>query len=137
MTAIDVALPRLRTEEGFRPTMYSDTTGHITIGYGFNVNAGISRSAAGALLQAQLDELHNALQAYPWYTGLDPTRQSVCLDIAFNEGLNGLLHFPHMIAALSRQDWVSASTECRVADPRLDESRYAPLRQLLLVGGVR
>jgi lysozyme len=137
VTAIDITLPRLKTEEGFRPTMYSDTTGHITIGYGFNVNAGISRNAAAALLQAQLDEIHNALQAYPWYVALDPTRQSVCLDIAFNEGVGGLLKFPHMLAALSRQDWPSAAAECRVADSSLDASRYAPLRQLLLVGGVQ
>ena len=137
MSAIDIACGRLMTEEGFRAVSYKDTAGHTTIGYGFNVDAGISRAAAAALLGAQAKERHDALMLYPWYASLDPVRQSVCLDIAFNEGLEGLLRFPHMIAALSRQDWASASAECKVEDPRLDESRYALLRKLLLVGGVQ
>lgn len=136
MTAVDIALPRLKTEEGFRARAYKDTNGFTTIGYGFNVDAGISPRAAGALLQAQAEEIHEGLLKYPWYAALDPTRQSVCLDIAVNEGVGGLLKFPHMIAALSRQDWPSAATECHVEDPKLQE-RYQALAQLLLIGGVQ
>jgi len=134
MSAVDIALLRLQTEEGFRAFKYIDTTGHETIGYGFNIDAGITRHAASALLQEQVAELSDTLQQYPWYAALDPVRASVVLDIAFNQGIAGLLHYPHMIAALSRQDWASAATECAVADPKLDASRYAPLRQLLLAG---
>lgn len=135
MTAVDVALPRLKVEEGFRAFPYRDTNGLETIGYGFNVQAGISKYAATALLQAQCEEAHAALLKLPWYAALDPVRQSVCLDIDINEGEGGLLAFPHMIAALSRQDWASAATECHVEDPKL-ASRYAALAQLLLIGGV-
>ena len=133
MNAVDLALPRLKNEEGFRATKYTDTQGHTTIGYGFNVDAGISQYAATALLNAQAAERHNALLTYSWYSGLDPVRQSVCLDIAFNGGLHGLLEFPHMIAALSRQDWASAAAECKVTNPELAD-RYEKLAQLLLTG---
>jgi lysozyme len=133
MSAIDIALPRLETEEGFRATAYSDTGGHTTIGFGFNVDAGISEFAAGALLTAQLQELHRQLLALPWYAALDDVRQSVCLDIAFNAGLPGLLHFPRMIAALERQDWAAAATECQVQNPELAH-RYADLAQILFTG---
>lgn len=133
MNAIDLALPRLKTEEGFRATKYTDTQGHLTIGYGFDVDAGISQFAAAALLQAQAAERHNILVSYPWYAGLDAVRQSVCLDIAFNNGLNGLLHFPHMIAALAKGDWAGAAGECKVTNPEL-AGRYAALAQLLLTG---
>lgn len=75
------------------------------------------------------------LLALDWYAKLDPVRRSVCLDIAYNEGVHGLLNFPHMIAALSRQDWPSAATECHVEDPKL-AGRYAALAQLLLIGGI-
>jgi len=136
MTAIDIALPRLQTEEGFRALAYRDTNGLETIGYGFNVQAGISKYAAAALLRAQAEEAHAALLKLPWYAALDPIRQSVCLDIDINEGKGGLLKFPHMIAALSRQDWASAATECHVEDPKL-AGRYAALAQLLLVGAVQ
>lgn len=133
MTAIDLVLPRLRQEEGFRATLYVDTQGHKTIGYGLNLDAGISPRVAAAALQAQLEELQEALARYPWYTPLDSVRQSVVLDIAFNSGLSGLLHFPHMLAAISRQDWASAATECHVENPEL-ASRYQKLSQILLTG---
>jgi lysozyme len=134
MSSVSVALPRLQTEEGFRATVYTDTTGHTTIGYGFNVDAGISKNAALALLAAQLAELDNALQHYLWYTNAGDVRGSVFLDVAFNEGLHGLLHFPSMIHYASVGDWVNAATQCAVKDPKLDASRYAPLRALLLSG---
>lgn len=136
MSAVDVALPRLRQEEGFRATLYVDTEGHKTIGYGLNIDAGISPRVAGAALQAQLEELDEALSKYPWYAPLDPVRQSVLLDLAFNNGLAGLLHFPHMLAAIARQDWASAATECHVENPEL-AGRYQKLAQLLLIGGTQ
>ena len=133
MTAIDVVLPRLKQEEGFRATLYVDSEGHKTIGYGLNIDAGISQRVAAAALQAQLEELQEALSKYPWYAPLDAVRQSVLLDIAFNGGLAGLLHFPHLLAAVSRQDWTSAATECHVENPEL-AGRYQKLSQILLTG---
>jgi len=136
MTAIDIVLPRLKIEEGFRSVLYRDTQGHQSIGYGLNVDAGISQRVAAAALQAQLEELQEALGKYPWYAPLDAVRQSVLLDIAFNNGLAGLMHFPHMLAAISRQDWASAATECHVDNPEL-AGRYQKLAQLLLIGGTQ
>lgn len=133
MSAIELALPRIRTEEGFRATAYKDTNGKLTIGYGFCIDAGISQVAASALCQAQAGELHQALMRYSWYASLDEARQSVCLDIAFNEGLGGLLGFPKMIAALAREDWQDAAAECRVQDPKL-AGRYDALAKILLTG---
>lgn len=130
MTAVDLALPRLKTEEGFRGHIYTDTQGHPTIGFGCNLDAGISQFAAAALLTAQASERHDALLKFPWYAALDPVRQSACLDIDFNANL---LHFPHMIAALAKADWVTAAAECKVTNPEL-AGRYATLAQLLLTG---
>ena len=131
MSAVDIALPRLQTEEGFRALPYKDTQGHTSVGYGFNVDAGISRAAAAALLAAQAAETHQGLLKFPWYANLDDVRQSVVVDIAFNNGISGLLHFPALIAALGRQDWVSAQTECHVQNPEL-AGRYTALGQMLL-----
>lgn len=134
-TAVDIALPRLRTEEGFRARAYKDTNGYLTIGYGWNVDAGITPRGAAALLQEQLQEAHEALLKLPWYAALDPVRQSACLDIDVNEGEGGLLKFPHMISALGRQDWATAAQECHVEDPKL-AGRYASLSKILLTGVV-
>ncbi len=56
MSAIDIAIARLKSEEGFRATKYVDTVGKTTIGYGFNVDAGITHNAAAALLSAQVQD---------------------------------------------------------------------------------
>lgn len=133
MTPIDIALPRLQIEEGFRALAYRDTNGLETIGYGFNVQAGISKYAAAALLKAQCEEAHATLLKLPWYAALDPVRQSVCLDIDINEGEGGLLKFPLMIAALTRNDWEGAAAQCHVSDPKL-AGRYAALAHILLTG---
>ena len=133
MSAVDIALPRIKTEEGYRGRIYTDTEGHQTIGYGFNLDAGLPEYAAAALLTAQLQELDHSLNAYAWYGGLDAIRQSVLIDIAFNSGINGLLRFPHMLAALAAKDWGTAANECRVTNPEL-AGRYERLARILLNG---
>lgn len=133
MSAIDSALPRIRVEEGFRSRPYLDTEKHLTVGYGLNLDSGISERVAAAALVEQLQELHEMLSRYTWYAGLDPTRQGVCLDIAFNDGLHGMLGFHNMIAALGRQDWITAQSECHVQNPEL-QGRYATLARILLTG---
>jgi lysozyme len=135
MTTVDVALPRLKADEGFRSKAYRDTNGFLTIGYGFNVDAGITQRGAEALLVAQAQELQETLATYRWYAALDAARQSVCLEIGFNQGLHGLLKYPRMIAALTRQDWEEAAKECDVADPKL-KPRYERLAQILRTGSV-
>jgi len=117
-------------EEGFRAKAYVDTNGHQTIGYGFNIDAGISRLAAERLARAQAEELDASLTAFPWYAALDYVRQSAVLDMAFNLGMGGLLRFPNMIAALTRKDWAAAAKECHVKDPKLAK-RYERLAYIL------
>ena len=135
MTAEDFAVARLMTEEGFRATAYQDTAGETTIGYGFNVNAGISQGAALALLAAQVDELSQALAVYPWFSSLDPMRASVCLDVAFNIGERGLLKFQHMIVALGQQNWQQAHDELLNSEAaKTLPTRYQELAQILLTG---
>jgi lysozyme len=133
MSAVDLALPRVKLSEGFRPKVYFDTRRLETIGYGFQISAGISERCAAALLREQMAECHDQLTANPWYVALDPVRQSVCLDIAFNAGVQGLYAFTHMLAALKVGDWVTAAAECKVTNPELAK-RYEGLAQLLLTG---
>lgn len=132
-TSIEIATPRIQVDEGFRAHQYLDTEGNPTIGYGFNIGAGISQYCALALLDAQLEELHAELAKLSWYAALDPVRQSVALEIAFNDGFHGLLGYPHMIAALANQDWVTASTQCTTSNPKL-KGRYEALGKILLTG---
>lgn len=135
MSAVDLAIPRLKVDEGFRAAKYVDTAGRLTIGYGFNVDAGISQFAAAALLQAQAQERASVLAGFWWAQGLDDVRMSVVIEVAFNDGLNGLLHFPKMLAAIGAKDWVTAKAELLDSDAARElPTRYAALAQIMLSG---
>lgn len=133
MSAVDIAFPLLRSEEGFRALPYKDSNGLLTVGYGFCISRGISKKVAAALLLAQETEVHESMMEFEWYAALDPVRQSVCINIGINEGVGGLLKFPKMIAALEAKDWKTAAGECSVKNVSLRQ-RYATLAQILLTG---
>ncbi len=134
MSATDLVIARLATEEGFRATAYRDTVGRLTIGYGFNVDAGITQGAARALLAAQVTEICAALAQFSWWPA-DDARQSVLLDLAFNNGIHGLLGYVHMLAAIARQDWQGAHDEILNSEAaRLLPGRYTALANILLTG---
>lgn len=141
MTAITVLKARLTPAEGERILPYDDATGlavrapkgHISWGRGFNLEQCGSTGLFDVMEDYLLTQLDTRLSLYPWYKSLDEVRASVCLEISYNDGLNGLLHFPQMIAALSRADWEGAAAQCHVQNPEL-AGRYAKLAELLRTG---
>jgi GH24 family phage-related lysozyme (muramidase) len=147
VSAIDIVLPRLEAEEGFRQYAYNDrtgkrvtcitddpaTTGNLTWLYGLNLETAGSKELGELVARWVLGGIEKYLIAYPWYANIDDVRRSVLLDIAFNTGVNGLLKFQRMLAAIGRQDWASAATECHVEDTRL-AGRYEKLAQILMTG---
>lgn len=147
MSAIDIVLARLKAEEGEKLFAYDDATGarvrapqgKLSWGRGFNLDACGSSGLFDVMERYLIEEIDHQLKPYSWYGKGGDVRTSVFLDIGYNAGVSGLLHFPSMLAAADREDWASASSECDVSrtNPSLDKSRYAPLRQLLLIGGVQ
>lgn len=109
--AADLATSRCIVSEGFRAHAYHDSRGFLTIGYGFDIDAGISQYAASKLLQAQVSEAETACQSYVWYQAADPVRQSVLVELTFNMGLEKLLEFQHMLDACASKDWTSAGQQ--------------------------
>jgi lysozyme len=135
MSAVDLAVARLKVDEGFRAQKYLDTVGKTTIGYGFNVDAGITQTAATALLVAQATELWQQLSTYGWWGTIDDARASVLVELAFNLGPTGLLHFPRMLSAIGAKDWDTAATELLDSDAaRQLPARYNALAVILRSG---
>ena len=101
-------LERLKTEEGFRGMPYTDTRGHPTLGYGTKLP--ITEAEGAWLLETRLADTHARLaKAWPPYGGLNHARQGALLDLAYELGVEGLLGFHDMLAALERGDWKAAS----------------------------
>lgn len=140
--AVDLALARLKGEEGCKPHAYNDATGqtvtclpggNLTIGYGLNLETGLDQTMMEWLLFYKLQLLSIALAACPWYVGCDDVRKSVLLDMGFNLGLHGLMGFHEMIAALQVKNWAAAAAQVHVSNPVL-AGRYAHLSHIMLTG---
>ncbi|GAA9872296.1 lysozyme [Helicobacter pylori] len=107
--------------EGFSPSIYTDKTGHPTIGYGYNLSVysyeGKRITKAYGLLTDILKENYKALLSYGWYKNLDAMRRMVILDLSYNLGLNGLLKFKQFIKAIEDKNYA-------LAVERLQKSPY-------------
>jgi hypothetical protein len=145
--ALDRFLARAPQEEGVKKFAYNDATGkqvtcqpigNLSIGEGINLETGLDSAEIQFLLAHRAGLVEQQLLSFPWYAHLPPGVQSVLIDIGFNEGVHGLLGFPHMLAALAKDppDYATASAECSIVktNPRVDAQRYAPLRAILLSG---
>jgi len=112
----DVAL-----EEGFRQEVYRCPAGKLTIGYGYNISAGMPKDEALVLMRYRLVKLHAALaKRFAWYIDATEVRQRAILNMAYQLGFEGLLEFRKMLASCAAGDWSTA------ADHALD-SKWATI----------
>jgi lysozyme len=99
-------------EEGFRSKPYRCTEGYLTVGYGTNLDAGLSREEAALLLRYRLDRAaEEVARALPWSARLDEVRRSVLVAMTYQlkGGIAGLLKFKGTLAAIQRGEWEKAS----------------------------
>lgn len=101
----------IKQHEGLRLLPYTDTTGHLTIGYGCNLTAGISEVQAQALLNLAVAHISLQLVSYTWFVNCNDARKAVLLDMAFNLGVAGLLEFRIMLECISRGDFAGAASQ--------------------------
>ena len=121
-------IDQLKVDEGFRPNVYYCSAGHLTIGYGYNIdancldlpenllisfkNGGISESYACSLLQRCVNDcIMQCEKTFNWWSKLSKNRQYAIVNMIFNIGLGGFLEFKNTIHALSNSDWNVASAE--------------------------
>ena len=102
----------VKKHEGYRSLAYKCSEGYNTIGYGFNLDNGMSERIASMILMEQLYELELTLeQRYNWFSLLDPVRNSVILNMCFNLGLAGFNTFRKTIEYLESEDYLLAADE--------------------------
>ena len=111
VSLFDSFLQRLMKHEGFEPKVYTDSTGYLTIGYGTNLEEGISKEQAQAMLEIHIKAIVKEVMAIPYADRLDEARFYVILDMAYNMGVPRLRKFKKMWEAIGEKDWENASYE--------------------------
>lgn len=107
---IETATDLIIRHEGLRLKPYRDTTGHLTIGYGRNLDDhGISRNEAVMLLKNDIADVANRLGEYRWFRTCNLDRQAVLIDMAVNMGVGALLDFKRMLAAVDAGNYNEAA----------------------------
>jgi len=98
--------------EGKVLTMYTDTVGVPTIGYGHNLNEPISEAAALQILSDDVAIAVNELDdRMDWWRDLPHPAQLVLASMVFNLGWPRFSRFKKMIAALEDRDYDQAAAE--------------------------
>lgn len=110
---MDQLIRQLARHEGFRGQPYKDTEGHTTIGYGRNLDARpLTHEEGRMLLERDLLLYSSSLEArWPECLTLDDVRYSAVLNMAYNLGVDGLMKFRQMRAALEARNWDLAAGE--------------------------
>jgi len=96
---------QLKRHEGFRAKPYRCTAGYLTIGYGTNLDIGITQDIGHVLLVNSLNEKWRELndEFHDVWWRLSKPRQAVLINMAYNLGVAGLKNFKNMWAAI-RED---------------------------------
>lgn len=108
-------IAELSRDQGRLNRLYTDTVGKITAGVGRNLtDVGFSEDEVELMLKNDIQRTQRALDKnLPWWKSLDPVRQRVLLNMAFNMGAEapgqGLLGFKNTLRAMEMGDYAAAA----------------------------
>jgi lysozyme len=105
---------QLRRDEGEKLSAYQDHLGFWTIGIGRLIDSrrggGISTDESTMLLRNDIARIRvELLQRLPWFVHLDPVRQGVLMNMAFQLGINGLMAFQDTLGKVQTGDYAVAA----------------------------
>lgn len=126
MNAVQMATRILEVEEGFSESVYIDTEGYPTVGYGIKVGykgqplseyvafPKISKELASQWLKDHLMHVSKDLVMSPdfaYFHTLHPVRQAVVMSMAYQLGLSGFRKFRKTNKYLQEKDYSAAAME--------------------------
>lgn len=122
---------QIMRHEGEVPHAYQDHLGFWTIGVGRLIDerrgGGLSKDEIEYLLNNDIQRVHDQLaQRIAFWASLSDSQQQALCNMAFQLGVNGVLNFRRMLAALDRGDTAAAEAEAldsRWANQTLNRAR--------------
>ena len=107
---MDNLIEAIKENEGFVGTVYKDTLGFDTIGYGTKLP--LNEDEAELLLRKRLTDKIKEIEAKePFINKLPLEKQKVIIEMTYQMGVNGVLKFKKMWEALKEYDYERASVE--------------------------
>lgn len=114
--SLHIAKSLIREEEGLRLKPYHCPTGHLSIGYGRNLDDnGISKDEAEYMLDNDMAwVVAQIYRAFPhWSVILNHARYAVVMDMVYNLGMAGFRTFKKLIRAIEDENWDWAALEMK------------------------
>ena len=100
------------SHEGYMPNIYRCSAGKLTIGYGYNLEAGMPEDEAHLLMRHRLNKIDGELDGrLPWYDSLPEAVKIVLQDMAYQLGVAGVMRFKKFLAALEVERFDMAAKE--------------------------
>ena len=103
-------ISNIKQSEGFRSVVYKDTLGFDTIGYGTKLP--LNEDEAELLLNYRLKLMKfDLLDRVKFISEVPEDKQNILFEMSYQLGVNGVLNFKKMLAALETRDYTLASLE--------------------------
>ncbi len=103
----------IKRDEGLRLKPYRDSNGILTIGYGHNLEYGITKKQAEMILKSDIENASKALiNTFPWIVFTTPVNKfNALIELTFWIGIDSVKGFKNMLAALKNQHWTIAAEQ--------------------------
>lgn len=103
-------IENIKRNEGFVGTVYKDTLGFDTIGYGTKLP--LNEEESELLLEYRLKQkIKEFEKKEPFLNKLPLEKQEILIEMSYQMGVNGVLKFKKMWQALKNEDYIEASIQ--------------------------
>ena len=103
----------IKKHEGYIPTVYKDSLGIDTIGYGFAIkDLELDKDICDIILERKLKDLIAKIRSkFQWYNYMPPEIQNIVTEMCYQLGVTGFSKFKKTITYLQNKQWDDASVE--------------------------
>ena len=103
----------IKKHEGFVPTVYKDSLGIDTIGYGFAIkDLFLNQDICDTILERKISHLLEKVNdKFKWYKYMPPEIQNVIAEMCYQMGVYGFSCFKKTISFLQNKQFHDASLE--------------------------
>ena len=103
----------IKQHEGYVPTVYKDSLGIDTIGYGFAIkDLELDKDICDMILDRKIKALKVSIaKKFQWYGYMPPEIKNVIDEMCYQLGVTGFSKFKKTISYLQDKQWTNASIE--------------------------